>query len=118
MASRTEPDIISKGNGGAIIAGQDELLIWANRKPDTTEEHIDAINTAIAVYVKARVQLESDRSIAQWNLVNNAQVCQLYANHSSFLIDCCSIPLPELATLSKMRKYYKGELSGKCRRNR
>ncbi|PBK79568.1 hypothetical protein ARMGADRAFT_1172327 [Armillaria gallica] len=73
MASRTEPDIISKGNSDPIIAGQDELLIWANRKPDTTDEHIDAINTAIAVYVKARVQLESDRSMAQWNLVNNAQ---------------------------------------------
>ncbi|KAK0216467.1 hypothetical protein EDD85DRAFT_995913 [Armillaria nabsnona] len=73
MASRTEPEILSTNIGAAILAGQDELLIWAYRKPDTTEEHIDAINTAIAFYVKARVQLESDRSMAQWNLVNNAQ---------------------------------------------
>ncbi|KAK0437661.1 hypothetical protein EV421DRAFT_1006075 [Armillaria borealis] len=73
MASRTEPDIISTGKGVPFIAGQDELLIWATRKPDTTEEHIDAISSAIAAYVKARVQLESDRSMAQWNLVNQAQ---------------------------------------------
>ncbi|PBK61398.1 hypothetical protein ARMSODRAFT_964971 [Armillaria solidipes] len=73
MASRTEPDIISTGKGVPFIAGQDELLIWAFRKPDTTEEHINAINSAIAAYVKARVQLESDRSMAQWNQVNQAQ---------------------------------------------
>ncbi|KAK0453000.1 uncharacterized protein EV420DRAFT_1557957 [Desarmillaria tabescens] len=56
-----------------VMVGQDELRMRGLLKQGTKPNDIDKINDAIRDYVEKRMELESNRSSVQWDLVTAAQ---------------------------------------------